>query len=490
MSSIVPHIVSHVLHAHRILGHRGIAIICVASAADPSIDPPEILSFRYHLLNKIYDIYNVNLTPSNYFDKNDPGLEDNYYLDIIERAAGEMDDACMELRGLLHEVNIADLSITPRRMIESMAYATRRLPDNTTIHLGSLRAITAQPLPREVIEQISIIEQYVDDIHRARALFTETIRRPETMTEDWQSSGFRSRSHFIRQVLVPIAMTQFSGGAHFMRWLSLAWQNVIRSGRKETQGFHSRDVIYDPQKCLLLGSYAAAQPHRPIKRALWTAKLRGFWTYPEVGYSLRSFIHQQEASVASRTLGRKILQTTLDNPRKRASWLQSVEESQGGISDVTSDEVSKSFDRLIESRPKHHMRVIETGSTQDVVMDDYASRNAKLEITRITSFQSPKRHSQLICPRCSIRICLRKDMDRHLKVKHGEHRQVYYCSVQKCKRSRSQRYPFDRLDNWRRHMQTFHKIIEPIAADADMVSPDHDAAGFLQSSSCSNFAAS
>jgi len=293
------------------------------------------------------------------------------------------------------------------------------------------------------------------------------------MTEDWQSCGFRSRSHFIRQVLVPIAMTQLPGCAHFMRWLSVIWRKVIRSSRKETQGFHSRDVIYDPEKCLMLGSYTAARPHRSIKLAPWTAQFRGVWTYPEVGSSLRSFIHQQEASVASRTLGTTILQTTSDNPQKRVLWLRGVERSQGRISDVMSDEVSKSFDEQMENRPKPHMRVVETGSTQDAIMDDYKSGNAKLEITRITrSSTLPKEQSHLTCHHCSIRICLPKDMDRHLKTKHGGDRKVYYCSVQNCKRSRSQRYPFDRLDNWRRHMQTSHKIMRPIDADADFVAPD------------------
>jgi hypothetical protein len=107
------------------------------------------------VLSKIYDIYNVNLTLSNHFDKNNPGFGDDYYLDIIERAVGEMDDACMELRGLFHEVNPANLSIVSRRIIESWAYATRRIPDDITIHLGSLPTITAQSLPCQLLEQIS-----------------------------------------------------------------------------------------------------------------------------------------------------------------------------------------------------------------------------------------------------------------------------------------------------------------------------------------------
>jgi hypothetical protein len=56
-----------------------------------------------------------------------------------------------------------------------------------------------------------------------------------------------------------------------------------------------------------------------------------------------------------------------------------------------------------------------------------------------------------------------------VKTKHGGDGKVYYCTVQNCKRARSEGYPFDRLDNWRRHMQTVHKIMKPTDADVDDV---------------------
>jgi hypothetical protein len=169
----------------------------------------------------------------------------------------------------------------------------------------------------------------------------------------------------------------------------------------------------------------------------------------------------------------RIIQTNSDSSQKRVLSLCGVQGSQGRISNVMADKVSKPFEEQMEIRPKPHMKMVETGSTQNAITADYKSGNAKLEITRITrSSTLPKGQSYLTCPHCSIRICLPKDMDRHLKTKHSGDRKVYYCSVQNCKRSRSQRYPFHRLDNWRRHLQTSHKILRPIDADADFVAPD------------------
>jgi hypothetical protein len=88
-----------------------------------------------------------------------------------------MDDACMEFNDLFHQVKPTSLSNFQKRIIEVWAYACRLPPDEVPIHLGSLEMITAEPLPCQALEQISIITQFFEDIHKGRTLIKALCRR-------------------------------------------------------------------------------------------------------------------------------------------------------------------------------------------------------------------------------------------------------------------------------------------------------------------------
>jgi len=473
MSDIVPHIVSAVLHSHRILCRAGIAIICMTSTSDTLDDPFEIKSFRYHALREIFKIYNVNLTLSNRFDGTDFGLEDDCYLDICEVAFNELDDACMILNRLC-KANSANPSIASRRMIEVVAFTLRIIPDEVPIHFRSLSTIIAKPLPHQLLDQVSIITEFADSIHKAKTLFAETLRRPDTRKGDWQSSGFRSRSHFIRQVLLPIAVTQFPGGAHFMRWLAQGWSEAESRRRNNARPFEDVNVIYDPARDLKLDFNNPIQAYRCSRPAPWTSQFRGVWTYAEVGSYCSSLVQKQEASVVGQALNTRQIQFDLCSSRNLVLPRCRLKGISPKISEARPDKLHESENG--KSQCKSSIKVDEIGE-QNAITAYGLQRNTKTVITKTSGLsQTPRYQNHLTCPHCSIRISLPKDMERHVKTKHGEDRNVYYCPVQNCKRSKGRKYPFDRLDNWRRHVQTVHKIERPkdSEADTDSTSPVQD----------------
>ena len=458
MSAIVPSMVSGMLHSHRTIFSGGIAIICIAATTEAPNDPIEIKSFRYQTLHKIIEIYNVNLALSDMFDNINLDLGDDYYLDMVDNAFVELDNAFIATYDQVKDVNPANISIASRRIIEALAFVARISPDEV-IHLGSFQTITARPLPRRLSEQILICKIYLDKIHQARNLFTETIRRPETLTEDWQCSGFRNRSHFLRQVLVPIAVTQLLGGAHFLRWLALGLNKSLNSDGRKATPFKAGDLAYDPENQLLLPSHTAARLDLGARLTPWTSPFRGVWTYPEVSAFIRSSVYKQEAAVVEEILATRQLQFKAGAPRKLGLPIQSSQDSSNKMSSPTEHELRNSRVDSLGIPYENATQAQEAESKQSILVACGNPATSKVKIAKTPrSCRQLRQKRYWSCPHCSIKISLQKDMERHVSTKHGQDGNVYYCPVQDCKRSRDQDHPFHRIDNWRRHAKTVHKL--------------------------------
>jgi hypothetical protein len=108
--------------------------------------------------------------------------------------------------------------------------------------LGSLKTLTAQPLPLDVLGQISIMCHFIDSVRKARTFFTDAFPGPEIQAEDWQSCGFRSRSHLLRDVMVPIAVTQTLGAAHFLQWIVVGLRKTLSPHWIEPSNFEAGDL--------------------------------------------------------------------------------------------------------------------------------------------------------------------------------------------------------------------------------------------------------
>jgi len=194
-------------------------------------------------------------------------------------------------------------------------------------------------------------------------------------------------------------------------------------------------------------------------------------TYTQIGSYLNGAVRWQEASVAGQFLNTKSIQYDLVNSERRVLAFRSPLNTQlisKRAYKAAPSKTLKSRRENTEIQNSSPIKMAVSRSNQQTIAPRDTRRSTRLEITKsIRSTQPSKLKYYSTCPHCSIQICLPKDMERHLKTKHGRDGIVYYCPVPSCKRSRSQLYPFDRLDNWRRHVQVVHKIPRPKDEDAD-----------------------
>ncbi|RDW84571.1 hypothetical protein BP6252_02161 [Coleophoma cylindrospora] len=449
-------IVDLLASVYRRVSISAITVICVCGAPEVPHDPAVVRSFRYQALSMVNNINKINRTVCNPFGDDNPYRGDEYYLNLVASAFSDLDTVGRQLLDMIEDTSASPDNLVCDKIISALAYILRQ---NSGVDFRSLPSITADPLPPDRDGKIAIIRSYFDYISSGRVAFQEAFSPDTPDTVPWAEHGFQDRTAYVREFLVPMLLYQCMSGAHFLRWLIYSWRKLVFTNLPSLE---SASLIYDPESSLRM---------KP------SGDVRGFpnivWASMEVDDHTEALITNRETLVTGQSLRTKQLippgGTATILPFHPAAPFSIKPEMtlNPQVLDFTASglEILASIASSSQNTDEDLVMQIEEDGSEAVCENSMIATSNKgksLSTASATATNAVKqrfRQAHLICPRCLVRVSLPKDMQRHLKSIHGVDGKEYYCPVETCKRSWARKYPFDRLDNWRRHVGTVHRKI-------------------------------